>query len=60
MHRPPFTLRPLALSVTLALSSPVAMAADIAASTVASPLETNNVVLTTTDNTISAASQILG
>mgnify|MGYP003704557881 CR=1 FL=1 len=28
MRRPPFTVRPLALSVTLALASPIAMATD--------------------------------
>jgi fibronectin-binding autotransporter adhesin len=57
MRRPPFTARPLALSVTLVLSSPVVMAADIAASSVVgtNPATTysSNVVLTSADNGIS-------
>ncbi|WP_297921089.1 autotransporter-associated beta strand repeat-containing protein, partial [uncultured Agitococcus sp.] len=60
MRRPPFTVRPLALSVTLAIATPVAVAADIAASAVASPQEVNNVVLTASDNVISVATEVTG
>ena len=58
MRRPPFTISPLTLAVTVALTSPVAMAID--ASQVASPTETNNVVLTATDNTVNVATEITG
>jgi fibronectin-binding autotransporter adhesin len=59
MHRPPFTLRPLALSVTLVLSAPVVMAADITASSVVgtNPATTysSNVILTSVDNQVNVA-----
>ncbi len=60
MRRPPFTARPLALAVALTVAPITAIAADVAASAVASPQEVNNVVITSADNTISVATEVTG
>ena len=52
MRRPPFTVRPLALSVTLALTSPVVMAADATTINTTQPTTYGNVQLTAADNAI--------
>jgi len=58
MRRPPFTVRPLALSVTLALASPIAMATDATTINNTQPSNYGSVQLTASDNAININSGV--